>query len=469
MNHFHLAFINGAAWLMLGLVLVFWGRLRTRFTQQRNIFDLVAFVMAFKLAFYAVLPALLRIVSDWAQDRQYQVEPAEVAYVYAIEFVSVCAWMAAVYLVVAVLRGDRAGVPQASVSPRPARDRQAAPDPAILFMAGICVLYVLTFPVALVGELRADSAPSLWQPVVGMAGPIMGVYLMVRGRRAVGWLAFAAGSVAALLALALSFFFGSRGLMISLALWMMFLVLFVQRTPRYILAGLALVVVVLVFRNVMTAARMAPDARGQSLVGMVDVMRELRAAGEQQSSLLQDLEFRFGVASRHSAAFVRMQEEGAGAGISPIVSALYTPVPRRFLPEKPEIGSMDGTRQGMGMYLINAVIDPGSGNMSEFYTGAHAYWEFGALGVVVLSMFSGAVVALLVCRMGFLGAAALPMIMIMMKPPWLEPKLWVAQLIAHLLHVLVPLLLLWVVSVVIVTVLAKAGRPAVPSRAHSVR
>jgi hypothetical protein len=468
MNHVYLAFINGVAWLMLGLLLVFWVRVRTRFTRQRHLFDLVAFVTAFKLAFYAVLPALLRIITDWSKDRQYHVRPAEIAYVYAIEIVSFCAWLAAVFLVVAVLHGDRAGVPQASRTPWPAGSRQGS-DSAILFMAGICVLYVLTFPVAIVGELGGDPSPSLWQPAIGTAGPVMGVYLTVRGRRAVGWLAFGAGSVAALLALAQAFFFGSRGMIISLALWMMFLVLFVQRKPRYVLVAFALAVLVLVFRNVMTVARMAPDARGQSLVGMVDVMREVRASGVQQGSLLEDVEFRFGVASRHSAAFVRLHHEGAGAGINPIVSALYTPVPRRFLPGKPEIGSVDGTKQGMGMYLINAVIDPGSGDMSDFYTGAHAYWEFGAIGVVVLSMFSGAVLALLVCRIGFLGTAALPMIMIMMKPPWLEPKLWVAQLIAHLVHVLVPLLLLWVVSLVVVGALRRARRLRVPARAYAIR
>src|SRR5688500_7002055 len=102
MNDFYLALINLSAWVMLCLVVVFWLKVRTRF-HRRELFDLVAFVMVFKLVFYAVLPAMLRIVTNWSQDRKYHVQPGEIAYVYALEIVAICAWLAAVFIVVAVL------------------------------------------------------------------------------------------------------------------------------------------------------------------------------------------------------------------------------------------------------------------------------------------------------------------------------------------------------------------------------
>ena len=125
-------------------------------------------------------------------------------------------------------------------------------------------------------------------------------------------------------------------------------------------------------------------------------------------------------------------------------------------------GSIDGTRAGMGMYIINRVMmGDFNFNMSEFYTGVHAYWELGFIGVFLLSALSGILIAISIVYFESFGLAGPFLMIIMFKPPWLEVKLWTSEMIADLFHTMIPLIILWYLIRFIIDSIGKAQKKSV--------
>jgi hypothetical protein len=164
---------------------------------------------------------------------------------------------------------------------------------------------------------------------------------------------------------------------------------------------------------------------------------------------LEEIEWRFGAASRMSIGFLHMYNRGDDAGINPIKHSFLGFLPRSLNPEKPIPSSVDPYDiYSQGMYLIyREAYGYNTFSMVEFSTGGHAYWEFGWLGVLILPFIAGVYIGLCAHYFSFFGAAGSAIILIVFKPfGYMDPKIWVSDIAMQIYQVIVPiffLVLMW--------------------------
>lgn len=468
MDSLCLIIINVISIVLVFISIKFWKTFRNKF-QYTELFDLVAFVLFIKVCLYFLLPAILRVYSDWEKDREIGALPSEIVTVYVIEFLSILIWMSTIVTILFVVQNIRLHRRTSSIN---IDRRDNAPKSnwlnrfpvnlvgvcdrtSKMFLIVICVLFLMYFPYSMEAVLEVLMGDgNLIQPIVSLAGPMVGIYLFAYGRKRFGTFVFLLGTVVTIMSLVAAFAFGSRGQIVAIAIWLVFLYLFVTRNKFILYVALAGMIGVFFFHNAMTVLRADKEFQSRPFIEKAtSLIVGLEEERGEKNDLLSSLEFRFGESSRMSVGFLRLVDTGTIAGLKPILASFYSPVPRRFIQDKPEQGSIDGTKEGMGMYIIHDVMD-GSANMSEFYTGLHAYWELGLLGVFFLSALSGVFIFIYVISFGKLGITGLPLMMIMLKPPWLEPKLWISELISDFFHTLLPLVCLWFLIAVILTIYA---------------
>ena len=75
----------------------------------------------------------------------------------------------------------------------------------------------------------------------------------------------------------------------------------------------------------------------------------------------------------------------------PILNSLYGFIPRSMFPNKPHPSTVDGNDiRSQGMYVIyREIYGINTFSMVEFSTGGHFFWEFGWVGIFVMSIISG--------------------------------------------------------------------------------
>lgn len=106
---------------------------------------------------------------------------------------------------------------------------------------------------------------------------------------------------------------------------------------------------------------------------------------------------------------------------------------------------MDGTRLTIGMHAIQGEIRGNPYCMCGFFTGLHAYWELGPLGLALFSMLAGMYIRVLAFTSRHLGIAALPVLELFFKPWWMEPKPWMSEIIIQIVQYVLPLLAIWLI------------------------
>lgn len=138
------------------------------------------------------------------------------------------------------------------------------------------------------------------------------------------------------------------------------------------------------------------------------------------------------------------------AGLQPILSSLYAPLPRSFFPDKPIPGSIGDDKYSMGMYLINADMRGEWWNMTEFFSSAHAYWEFGVLGVVIITIFSAFYISILSIVFLRVGIFGIPLILLFFKPwGYNEPKIWMYEIPLQIFQYIIPAISIMVIIIIL--------------------
>jgi hypothetical protein len=463
MDVIYLIWINILSAALLFLVFGMWKRLRRQFVQPL-IFDLVAYFALLKILLIFLLPAFLRIISDWQYDRVIRAMPSEIATAYTIEFVSYVVWMLSILFVtqlswfkkiskktnslyrkdIFIGKGGGSNL-TAHHSQSNFQQKQICTErDAKLFLAIICGLYLLLFPYTFESMFQQRTEGLLYfiRPAVMMAGPVVGLYQFSLGRKRIGNLSFILAIAVTIISLTYGLATGVRGQIIGPALWLFFLY-YVTRKKYILYLSIFGFIAIVFLHSVMVQVRGTKDFRYESPFVRIQSFIYEKQHTPTGDNLLSSMEFRFGEASRLSVAFLRLYDAGMSAGWEPIKSALYAPLPRKYFLNKPEPDSVDGTKEGMGMYIIQGVMRGTPWNMSDFFTGCHAYWELGWIGVILFSFLSGLFIVFCVNYFARFGLAGLPLMMVMLKPWWNEPKLWMAQIILQIVHILIPLILIW--------------------------
>jgi hypothetical protein len=95
---------------------------------------------------------------------------------------------------------------------------------------------------------------------------------------------------------------------------------------------------------------------------------------------------------RNSVMLYKDSERGGG-GFATYTGAFVAFVPRAFWAEKPMLGSLDHSPGGMAMYKVMGLgygtADADGGTMGPMLASAHAYWEGGAIWIVVAGLITG--------------------------------------------------------------------------------
>jgi hypothetical protein len=405
--------------------------------------------------FFMLVPAILRLLFGWESDLAIHVDPMEIVEVYAIEFVSIAVWTISLRL---VTRRPPLGQSLAEAVVPTAEKMLAVPRVFLGILLGCSVLigmdsYLNASAIDLSNpesDMSALVTNRIFWPVGAICGATGGsasaLYVLGRGRRQSGtilWVLAIASIAFYIVTFGIS---GTRNTAIWPLLWLM-LVLAIYRTRLLRVAAppsIIVIVAILAFPDNYASLRRAKFA--DSISSRIDLFQ--RGDPRNSSSPMGDIEFRLGCASRYSVAFVRMWDSGRGAHWNPIVNSLYAPLPRRFFPDKPWPTSRDGDQYSAGMYLILTELSEFENySMTEFLSGPHAYWEFGWIGVIVLSAMTAAY-SKLVLAIGRRIACAGPPIVVCLFKPWgyNNPRLWVSDAIVEVTQVLPAVLLLWTLA-----------------------
>ncbi len=283
-----------------------------------------------------------------------------------------------------------------------------------------------------------------FQPLFFYAGLATGPFLMVLSLRYYGKAYFAAGLFASMFSLVS---LSTRGAIVYLLLLCLFLVWVVLRDRRskVIVVGAAggLALGYFALGGLVSGLVVVDDSGSMAIDAGVGVDK----SGTRTA--LEEIEWRFGASTRIGTAFLGLHDRGEAAGINPIKHSLMGFLPRSIAPDKPIPSTLDPDDiYSMGMYVISREIyGYDTFSMVEFPTGAHFYWEFGVLGVILLSAVSGLYVA--VCAQAFskLGMIALPLLVAIFKPwGYVDPKIWVSDIALQLYQVILPLILLLLIT-----------------------
>ena len=86
-----------------------------------------------------------------------------------------------------------------------------------------------------------------------------------------------------------------------------------------------------------------------------------------------------------------------GVGLKPLKTAIYAPIPSKFLETKPYPGSLDGDHRTSFEYLVNKIAFGAGWNMSEYPISLEFLW-YGDIKYVVLSIFSSIFLMVLLYR-----------------------------------------------------------------------
>ena len=147
----------------------------------------------------------------------------------------------------------------------------------------------------------------------------------------------------------------------------------------------------------------------------------------------------------HEHCFHQNVDRGYDAGIKPILHSTLGFLPRYLAPDKPHPSTLySNDIYSKGMYLIyKEMYGYGTGSMVEPNSGAHAYWEFGWLGVAISPFLTVSYIALFPYYYQYFDIASLPLIMATFKPfGYVDPKIWFSDVIMQFYQICLPFLLL---------------------------
>ena len=161
------------------------------------------------------------------------------------------------------------------------------------------------------------------------------------------------------------------------------------------------------------------------------------------TKIFDEIEYRFGASSLFGVGLIRLYDKSYSAGLKTEKNSFYSFLPRQIVGEnKPVSGSVDGTKQTMGIYASYYEIAGVRGVMTDFYVSSHYYWQFGIIGVLVFSFLASIYSFLFlnfILRLNLLGYVFW---IVSFKPYYFLPKLWFSEIIIMLSTIILPTIFL---------------------------
>lgn len=429
-------FFSSVSLLTLSILLLFltyfaW-KIARKIFDVSILIDLIFFFVFSKLILYYLLPTLMRIGSNYQFEREDNVTVFSLVLVYSIEFISWFVWYIVLIGILFIItkRNKKKSVKEFI-------DFNFRESKILIFIIAI------GFIIGSILTITNTDPPLLFDIIKQLffyAGLSSGPLLMVLSLKYYGKLFFILGTFATLLAL---LYIPTRGALVYTFLFILFLVIFVlkSRKGKIIFCGLTagLVALYFVFGGLFKGT-IYIDNNGNVLIDA-----GVSADKKGDKSTIEEIEWRFGAQTRMGTVFLKLYNKGESAGFNPIKHSLMGFMPRSLSPDKPIPSTLDGDDiYSQGMYIVSREINGyNTFSMVEFPTGAHFYWEFGFIGVIILSAISGLYVALCTHFFSKIGIIAIPLIIAIFKPwGYVEPKIWVSDIAMQIYQIILPLIFL---------------------------
>lgn len=403
----------------------------------------ILYLILIGLIFFQFMPSVLRIFSGWKFDLEVMVSPAEITAVYVLESFSFILWITTIYVVVALVQKNtrvftisntlrysfyktRAyGTQFRHLLKKESKSDLTVRLFIIVFLIG--GVYVNFYSIYNPDSRIAFSF--LLAPMLKRSGFALAISCMIFGKLYFGRWLFPIVLTLSTLIILPSLVTGSHGGIVSIAAYIFFAnVVIIRSKFLFVLIFLGLLIVAVFSDELHTARAIAQVNKKTTIEEKVGIFLNV-SSQESDRSFIEKLEWRFGENSRQSVGFLRMYFEGKHAGLNTIVNSFYSLFPRSLFPNKPYSGSVDGTMYGMGMYLIHGVIEGKPKNMSGFFTGLHAYWEYGLIFVIFTAIVGGVYTAIIILLSDKFGILGLSLLLTYIDTWWQMPKLWLSEIV----------------------------------------
>ena len=405
-----------------------------RFTNPKMV-NLVFFFALYKVIAYYGLPLFLDIFSDFRYVKEDGIELLSLINLYVIELVSWIFWLIGMLIVATLYKG-----------------RSKSQDDALFIVPneklakwGVTLLAV-GFSYYMIRGMVGGSSELPWflgisKSLLSYAGPPATIVLMLIGFKRWGWVFGFLGLFTFLITLST---IGTRGAIVYSIVLIAYMVFNFIRTKKSFVLMTAVGMAFLTLYFIMGGLPNVAFNTGEE-ASSFEITDGSKKKGIR--STIEEIEWRFGASARWSTKFIDMYDRGDGAGINPIRNSFLGFLPRSISPNKPIPSTLDGDDYySQGMFLIyHETFGEGSASMVEFSTGGHAYWEFGWLGVFVLSIISGVYIGLCLYYFQKLSFLAIPLHVATFKPwGYVDPKIWVSDIIMQIYQLILPFILIFI-------------------------
>lgn len=397
--------------------------------------NVVFFFAIYKVAGYYGVPLILECISNFQYVREDGVRLNSLAILYLVETISWIAWLAGIVCIAALKRRKRNGISKFAIF---AQREIFAKWLIVVFAFGYAYFRILSFVGFASGDFTVPWYFEITKSLLSYVGPPASLVLIVVGYQRWGFLFSILGIVSFVLGFST---ISSRGALVYPILFLGFLLVNYVKSRKAYLAFITFFAIILAIYFILGGLpSLAVSLRDDQSVN-IEIPDIAAKKGERSS--IEEIEWRFGAAARMSTKFIEMYDRGAEAGINPIMNSLLGFLPRSVSPNKPYPSTLDGNDFfSQGMYLIyRETHGYDTGAMVEFSTGGHAYWEFGWIGVVILSAISGVYIGLCLQFFQRLGLFSLPLLVGTFKPwGYVDPKMWVSDIAMQLYQLIFPLI-----------------------------
>ena len=406
---------------------------------SKVLIELLFFIGYAKIILYYLLPLILRSLSGYQFELEDGINPIKLIKVYAIECISLGIYVTTIFLVAKILfprkNSSRNNLDQILINPEFAK--------FFLILISVGFTYFLGASIISPGEqgnLIYDISKSGLFFYGGVStGPIM----MILGGKYLGRKYLYAGILLTMLGVAT---ISTRGALVYLILFIYFLVWYVTRDKIskifLISTTITFAAIFMIFGGVPKIALSIDDS------GQIQIDAGTSSEKNEGRTALQEIEWRFGAATRMGTNFFVLYDRGDGAGFSPIINSLKSGVPRYFSPEKPIPSTVDPEDiYTQGMYVISRETHGyDTFSMVEFPSGGHYYWELGYIGVLFFSILSGIYTTLCLAFFKRFGLMAFSLTLAIMKPwGYMEPKIWLSDAIMQIYQIIIPVAIIYFV------------------------
>lgn len=411
------------------------------FAAKINIIDRTMINVIFAIAWYKILayyfiPSVMRGFSGFQFEHIDHVELLDLAQVYLIELGSWLAWsaglLASLYFLKQYIYSRSASI---------LLTESINLDRSKLSLLIIVLGYVY-FKVAQVLSTSGDESQfaifEIIKALLSYCGPPAAILLMVLGFKRYGASYGLMGLVGFLTSMAVT---STRGALVYSLLLLIFAVHAFAGTKKNV--AVSIFIILSVFLGYIISGGLPTTALSVSDEEGIVIHNYLSDNKKKDRTSLDEIEWRFGAATRLSTSFIKMYDRGDAAGINPIRNSALGFLPRSLNQDKPHPSTLDGNdRYSQGMYLIyREIYGYKYLNMSEFSSGAHAYWEFGWIGVFMLPVISGVYVLLCTVYFQRFGVIGLAFLIGTFKPwGYVDPKMWVSDIIMQIYQMILPII-----------------------------